>query len=231
MIFRKKLEFGELPPKLTLLLDESDFIKAYDCTEDGTVVVWIKNREIEKQQELEFSLKAERLLSREERENAFPLPENVNLIEMNVKVIKGYRLEAATDVRYETYEVYTNDLQTKITSCEQIYFSPALIGIGNVVGPAVEASLFPIRYSSWSLQEKVNYWVAALYRLRHQTGEMGGHEDDVFVLGLIRKMQMIDANIEAILPLVIRGLATMESISQAELIESFNRRTGLSIVT
>lgn len=229
MGIKKRLRYDELPAKLKSTIRESAFIKAYDRPEADSLIVWVVNEDLKKQQEIEFSLRESRALSPNEREPAFPVAEEVSVPGLGYRVMKGYQLEQGTDVLYETYEVYSNDLQKKITTCEQVYFSPMLADVADVVGPAVEAALLPVSYVSWPLKEKVDFWVASLYRLRHQTGETGAHEDEVFSLGLIDKMKKIDPNIHAILPLVIKGLATMESGDPVQLTTSFNRRTGLNI--
>ncbi len=226
---RKALRYAQLPAELKPIIAEAALIKAYYCSEVDSIIAWVINEELNRQREIAFSLSKSRVLSSKEREQAFPATEEVSVPGLGYRVMKGYQLEGGTDVLYETYEVYSNDLQKKITTCEQVYFSPMLADVADVVGPAVEAALLPVSYVSWPLNEKVDFWVASLYRLRHQTGETGAHEDQIFSLGLIDKMKQIDPNIHAILPLVIKGLATMESDDPLESTKSFNRRTGLNI--
>lgn len=226
---RKRLRYEELPPQLKSLIKESAFIKAYDRAEAGSIIAWTVNEVSKKQQEIEFSLGESRVLSAKERAQAFPPAEEISVPGLGFRVIKGYQLEQGTDVLYETYDVYSDDLQKKIVTCDQVYFSPMLADVADVVGPAVEAASLPASYSNWPMKEKVDFWVASLYRLRRQTGETGAHEDEIFSLSLINKMKTIDPNIYAILPLVLKGLATMESADPVELTNSFNRRTGLSI--
>lgn len=229
MAMRKKIKYEQLPVQLTSIVMQADFIKGYDCADQGALVVWFANRATGKQQEVEFSLKEQRILSRAEREQDFPAEEEIALPDQGFRVAKGYRLEQGTDVRYETYDVYPEGAQSKLLTCEQVYFSPALFDVGDVVRSAVENTSFPAVYGGWPLSDRVNYWVAALYRLRHRTGEIGALEDDVFGPGLISKMKSIDAGIDSILPAVLKGLAAMESINPHGLIQSFNKRTGLSI--
>ncbi|NLR74500.1 hypothetical protein [Leeia aquatica] len=227
---RKKIEYEQLPVQLTLVVRKTDFIKGYDCADREAFVVWFANRATGKQQEVEFSLREQRILSRAEREKDFPPEEEIALPGLGFRVIKGYYLEQGTDVRYETYDVYPEGIQSKLLTCEQIYFSPVLINIGELVRSAAENASFPTVYSGWPLSDRVNYWVSALYRLRHRTGELGALEDDVFGPGLISKMKSIDTDINSILPAILKGLAAMESISPQGLLLSFNLRTGLSIV-
>lgn len=230
MVFRKSMGYGQLPAGLKKVVRESDFIKAYDCVESGSLIVWIINHQLGKQQEIEFSMKLSRVLSAEERIRSFPAPADIDVAGVDYKVVQGYRLEPGSDVRYETYNVSTCDLHNHVVTCEQIYYSPALAEVADVVRPAIESALFLAQYRSWSLQEKVNYWVAALYRLRRQAAENLALEDDAFGVSLIGKLRKVDPNIDALLPVILKGLAVMESIAPAELINTFNRKTGLTIL-
>ncbi|MET1080477.1 MAG: hypothetical protein ABWY06_20900 [Pseudomonas sp.] len=229
MTFRTSLNYAELPASLKATVGESDFLKAYNCPDSGSVVAWIINRSLGRQQELEFSLSLSRLLSPLEREQALPEPVEVAVPGLDVSVIKTYRLDQCTDVRYETYTIYSKDLQAQIATCEQVYFLPALTDVADMVRQAVESATFPATYGGWTLPEQVNHWVYVFYRIRHQAGETGAHEDVIFSIKLIEKMKETDLNIEQILPFIIKGLATMESIDPVELTKSFNRRTGLNI--
>ncbi|MDP1979219.1 hypothetical protein [Undibacterium sp.] len=229
MIFREQLTYAELPIQLSGLFDESDFLAAYDCAENGSVLVWIINRELGKQQEIEYSLSLSRVLSVDEREKALPASEEVFVEGVPYRVIKSAILEQGTNVRYEVYSVFSTDLNEKIVECDQMFASPTLEDIADVVRPAVERELLPSSYAQWLLDDRVNYWVAMLYRVRRQTAETGALEDDIFGIGLINKMKKIDTDVSSILTPILKRLAIMESISPVELINSFNRRTGLSI--
>lgn len=159
-------------------------------------------------------MKTERFLSREERMQKFPLPEEILLPEKKLRVIKGYRLELNTDVRYETYAVFEQGSLTKFYECEQVYFAPYLVDVAEFVSSSLEQAMFPSIYRGWSAKDKINYWVSELYRLRRQTGEIGADEDDVIGTDLIDKMKEVDVDILKILPQIIKGLAAMENISQ-----------------
>ncbi|NHZ94488.1 hypothetical protein [Massilia sp. CCM 8734] len=224
------MSYAELPAQLRATIEESDFLSAYECVEIGSVIVWVVNHESRRRKEIEFSLSMSRILSAKEREEKFPAPVEISVPGLDYRIIKGYRLEQGTDVRYETYEVYSSDLQKLIVACEQIYCSPVTVEVVDVVRPAIESALFPIVYGSWSLQEQVNYWVGIFYRLRRQAGEDGAPEDAIFDMSLLGKMRKIDPNVDAILPFILEGLAVMESGDPVEVIRSFNRRTGLTIV-
>ncbi|MFB9995150.1 hypothetical protein ACFFLM_24690 [Deinococcus oregonensis] len=227
---RQKLTHAQLPAPLAALVDPSDFLKAFDCPETQTVVVWRVNKQIGKQQELEFSLHLMRGLTRPEREAQFPAPAEVPLPALGAHVMKRDRLEEGTDVRYETYDVYLLGQTAKITQCEQIYFAPALMTIADVVQPALENALFAGKYLAWSVDEKVSSWVAALYRLRRQMGETGADEDNLFSPRLLDELRLVDANIEAMLPSILHQLATMETSDPKAMLASFNSRTRLSLV-
>lgn len=228
-MLRKYIEYAQLPLRLRVAFAEADFLDGYDFSTQGFVIAWFLNRKIGKQQEVEFSLEERRILSRDERERALPAKEEILLPDQGYRVQKGYWLEPNTDVRYETYDVYPEGSASKLLTCEQIYFAPALIDIGQVVRSAVKEASFPLEYARWSVPERVSYWVSALYRLRHQLGEIGAQEDDVFDPKLVNKMRAIDANIDSILPIVLGKLAAIESVNPRDLIQSFGKRTGFSL--
>lgn len=226
---RKKLEYRQLPPGLTSVFIESDFLKSYDFSNEGFIVAWFINKAIGRQQEVVFSLKEGHILSRAERESAFPAKEDIYLADQGYRVIKNYQLEPDTDVCYETYDVYPEGVESKLLTCSQIYYAPAHRSIGEVVNSALKIASFPMEYARWSVPERVNYWTSALYRLRHQMGEIGAKEDDAFDPALIGKMRAVDANVDSILPIILGRLATMEAVTPHDLALSFNKRTGLSV--
>lgn len=223
---RTKVAYSQLPPSLSLEISEKDFLRALSVDNGQTLIVWKKNNDTKRQQELQFSIEEGRLLSRTERLSLLPKPERFVLPEDGVEVIKGARLEQATDVRYETYAIYLAGTQSKISTCEQIYFSLDIIDIRVIVRSALEKISFPSLYLSWPERDRVDYWVAALYRSRRQLGELGAAGDAAFSPQLVENMRSIDKNIESILSAILTRLAEVESEVPAEIIKSFNERTG-----
>ena len=230
MTFRKSLNYKELPEKLSMLVAEANFLEAYDCSKEfGSLIVWLENRDFNRSDEIEYSLSLSRILSVEERQHALPAPEEIVIDGLDYRVIKSSRIEDGSNMRYEVYDVFSNDLKDKITTCEQLYFLYVQPNAGNIVGSAVKTALFPMTYAKWSLDDRVAYWSSQLYLFRRQIGEEGEEEDAIFDMDLVNRMKLIDPDIEKILHLVISKLAEMNMTSPVSLIKSFNEKMGLNI--
>ncbi|MCD4487419.1 hypothetical protein LQR31_23385 [Chromobacterium vaccinii] len=229
MLARNKLKYIQLPFEITSIFSELNFIKGYECSDDNSLIVWFFDEEVGRQKEVEFSLTERRILSREDRMQHFPASQELLLPDQGVRVAKDCRLELGTDVRYETYEVFSILSGERVLMCEQVYYSPFMFDVADIVRTELQKQSFPLIYQSWSEKEKIDYWVLSLYRLRHRTGETGASEDDVFGLGLIHDMRSLEQGVDNLLPFIIQGLSMMESRDINELIQSFNSRTGMSI--
>lgn len=229
MALREQILYTDLPLSFRQEIAEPKLLKAYGYGDEGTIVAWILSSSHGQQQEIEFSVKEDRFLSRHERQSALPPSEEFSLPEMRLTVLRGYRLEPNTDVRYETYVAFSQETGGKVAECEQIYFAPSLSAADQLIRSALRAAAWPAEYQALSVSDRVSYWSSALYRLRHQTGEMGAKEDEVFGVDLIEKMKSFDADIAHLLPSVISRLAKAEGIDPAALLSSFNARTGVSL--
>lgn len=229
MSLRNSVKYADLPHAITSFIAESTFTKAYNFPEQRKVIVWTSDKNLKKSQEQEFSLMLNRFLTRDEREKDFPRPEVITMMDEGLSVIKSYRLEYGSDRLYETYDVRSLDLKTRIATCEQIFYSPMLNDVGDLVRKAVKTASFSTTYNGWSVQERENYWVGTLYRIRRQTGESGRNEDESFSVKLLNEMKATDPNIVTLLPAILGRLAAMESVNVNDLIDSFNQKTSLFI--
>src|SRR3954470_5262434 len=124
MSYQDYHNFSGLPPAVATTLNEADFIRAREFDDNDRLVVWIADRQANRQRELEFSLKRSRLLTIAEREQAFPAEREVQIAELNLRVRISYNLEAGSDVLYECYEVSTPDGSGPVVRCEQICYLP-----------------------------------------------------------------------------------------------------------
>ncbi|OXJ00057.1 MULTISPECIES: hypothetical protein [Burkholderia] len=228
MLKRDKLPYSVLPSSLTVLIPEAIFLKALENAESQTIVVWYVDAKIGRQHEVEFSPQSGRLLSRSEREARFPIERRIVLRD-GIRVQVGNRLEAATDVRYETYTAYDPVTSSKLAVGEQMFFMRFLGDPETIVRQAIEKARFPNTYAGWSAIERIRYWVGVLYRARRQTGESGINEDEAFQPALLKQMRAVDPEVDGILAAVLAELSRMEMIGPDVMRAAFNRRTGASI--
>ncbi|GAU00881.1 hypothetical protein [Burkholderia stabilis] len=228
MLKREDIPYSALPSALAALIPEAIFLMALENAESQTVIVWYSDAKIGRQHEVEFSPKSGRLLSRSEREARFPVERQIVLRD-GIRVQMGNRLEADTDVRYETHTAYDPVTSSKLAVGEQMFFMRFLGEPETVVRQAIEKTKFPNTYAGWSAIERTRYWVGVLYRARRQTGESGIHEDEAFQLALLKQMREMDPGIDGILPAVLAELSRMEMVSPDVMRAAFNQRTGASI--
>ncbi len=221
------LKYPELPSTLKAQVEQENYLSGYAISGEDSLIVWVLNNSTGKQQELEFSIFENKVLTRAERKNFLPAGQKIVLPSIGVEVLQYFALEAETDVLYEIFDIFYINANTKITQTSQIFFTKYKNTIEELVNTAINEYKFPAVYASWSDDEKVNYWVETMYRMRHQTGEAGGKEDDIFDQSLIDQMKNIDAKFLAILPSCLKRLASVEQLDEAQLISTFVSQTGL----
>ena len=224
-----ELTYDELPVYLRHFMAGAKFIQAFSVNDGGSIIVWVLDDAIRNSREIEFSSREGRVLSRTEREKKLPLAEEIAFSDPQFEVIKWYKLNAITDVLYERYAISDKSTGQKVAECSQIYYMPSHADINMLVRAAIKKAKFPQTYQNWSHAEKVGHWAWDLYRARRSVGEQGLDEENAFGLDLVVDMKKTEANIEALLPDIIRQLARIEGSKPDDMAASFNRRTGLSI--
>lgn len=222
----KTMQYEELPSEIRTRVTPDNFLAAYTIDPAKRIVVWAVNNQIEKQEELEYSIPENKILTTEERKIAIPPGKTAVLPELGVEVYIEYELEKDTNVLYEKYKIFSIENKTFIAEASQIYFSPYKSPLKEAVRSALNDYRFPQLYKNWSTSEKINYWVEALYRLRRQTGEFGAHEDDIFDKSLIEQMKYVDPEIADLIPDCLKRLANIEQIDESNLLKSFEIKTG-----
>ncbi|MGS0892695.1 hypothetical protein ACVBGC_09125 [Burkholderia stagnalis] len=225
---QEKMSYSALPSPLAALIPEAVFLKAFEIAESQTIIVWYSDTKLGRQHEVEFSPRLGRLLSRDEREARFPAERWMVLCD-GIRVHVSNRLEADTEVRYETYTAYEPVTSSKLAVGEQMRYMPFLTEPETVVRQAIEKAKFPTMYAQWSATERIRYWAGTLYRARRQTGEAGVHEDDIFRPSLLEQMRAADPGIDGILAFILVELSRMEMASADVVRAAFNQRTGASI--
>nr|WP_230950561.1 hypothetical protein [Burkholderia cepacia] len=228
LLKRDSLPYSVLPSSLAALISETDFLTAFENAESQTVIVWYVDARIGRQHEIEFSPRLGRLLSRGEREAQFP-PERQMVLQDGIRVHVGNRLEADTDVRYETYTAHDPVTSSKLAVGEQMFFVQFLDEPEPVVRQAIERATCPNTYAGWSAIERTRYWVGVLYRARRQTGESGINEDEAFRPAVLKHMRAVDPDVDDMLAAVLAELSRMEMIAPDIMRAAFNLRTGASI--
>jgi hypothetical protein len=228
MLKRDGLPYSALPSSLRALIPEAIFLEAFENAEFRTIIVWYVDEKIGRQHEVEFSPQLGHLLLRSEREARFP-PEGRIVLRDGIRVQVGNRLEAVTDVRYETYTAYDPVISSKLAVGEQMFFACFLADPETVVRQAIENASFPNTYAGWSAIERTRYWVGVPYRALRQTGESGISEDEAFRSALPKQMRAVDPEVEGILAVVLAELSRMEMIGPDVMRTAFNQRTGASI--
>jgi hypothetical protein len=226
---RIEITYDQLPADLKNLISESKFLTAYTTDQGKKIIIWFLDDATGRKKEMEFSIPDRRILSRAEREKDLPAQEEMCSIDPRFKVIRSHELEPGTDTLHERYEVYDKATNKKIAEQSRNYFTSFLSNADEFARSVIEKAKFPETYKNLPTDEKVAYWIEVLHRARRLAGEDGLDEEDAFSPELIVNMKKLDANIEALLPDVINGLAWITMSAPEDMLAVFNRRTGLSI--
>ena len=225
----QRVSAESLPVSLTKALSNQKALKCFHSSELQRYVVWIVNDQTKRQQELEFDEKAARFLSRGERASSLDAPFDVEYKDLNVKVKVSYLLEAETDVLHEELTVYGSMTSKPVISAKYVVFNAFKTDRKKEVAKLVEKASFPMQYSGWTQQEKINYWSEQLYRIRRHAAEDGASLDGAFNAKLIEHMTNIDANILNLLPEILIELAKMEMTAVNPIFAAFTARTQIKL--
>ncbi|MFC3032167.1 hypothetical protein ACFOEE_06520 [Pseudoalteromonas fenneropenaei] len=219
----KNLQYNDLPETLKSKIKEEELLTAYSINNFKKVLIWIVNEELGKQEELEYSSEHNALLSLEERQKDAPCERVVSIPEMGVEILIYYSFELNTNVMYENYQIRPIGSTDVLANSSQIYYSPYKNSPEEVAKGVLDEYKFANTYKSFDRDEKINYWVGILYRLRRQAVESGCEEDVIFDDKLLKKMKEVDQDIEIILHLCLEKLAALEQIDESKLKKAFNK--------
>jgi hypothetical protein len=225
----QRVSADTLPVVLTKALSDRKVLKCFHAADLERYVVWIVSDATKRQQELEFDLKAARFLSRSERASSVEAPFYIEYKDLNIKVKVSYALEAETDVLYEELTVYGTVSDKSIANTKYVVFNAFKTDRKNEVVKLMEKAAFPMQYSAWTKQEKVNYWSEQLYRIRRHAGEDGASLDSVFNAKLLNHMTSIDANVLHLLPEILTELANMEMTAASPIFAAFSAGTRIDL--
>ena len=225
----QRVSADSLPTILSTALSGKKVLKCFHAADLFRYVVWVVNDTTKRQQELEFDVKAARFLSRSERAAELDAPFYIEYKDLNVKVKVSYMLEPQTDVLHEELTVYSFVSEQPFADTKYVVFNAFKTDRKNEVMKLVQKAAFPVQYSGWTKQEKVNYWSEQLYRIRRHAGEDGAPLDSVFNAKLVGHMTDIDANILNLLPEILIQLAKMEMTSADPIFAAFTARTQIAL--
>ena len=192
-----EIQYEHLPECASSAIKEEDFLCGWML--GGDIFVWVKNPATEKQIELEFSDREQRFLSREERQQRLPRPDNF--------VVNGHRVDRRYELADETDALYVDYLVTPSFGGDPVRESDMAFpiwlrrGLDATVHRALEKARLPLRYTTWSREERVRYWVAALFLVERNTREhsykVGPLAED---LHFIERASRTDPSIAELIP-------------------------------
>lgn len=163
------IEYKQLPERASSAIKEEDFLCGWML--GGDIFVWVKNPATERQLELEFSHQEQRFLSREERQRRLPVPET--LMVSGHRVDRRYELAGETDTLYVDYRVTPSFGGDPVRENDRAFPPGLQRGLDAIMRSALEKAQLRLWYATWSREERVRYWVSALYRVERNTREDG----------------------------------------------------------
>jgi len=162
-----EIEYKQLPERAASAIKEEDFLCGW--TLGGNIFVWVKNPAAEKQLELEFSHCEQRFLSREERQRRLARSDD-SVVEGH-RVDRRYTLADDTDALTVDYLIKPGFGGEPVRESDMAFPAGLQRGLDAAMRRALEKARLPLVYATWSREERVRYWVAALYRVERNTHE------------------------------------------------------------
>lgn len=227
----KDIKYDELPYFIKIEVCESDFLTAYQCQNESnpSIVIWTIDRAINKQTEIEFDLTTKQKLCIEERKIRAPKPSTMKPEDPRFELRTSYYFEEETNTLHRQHTLFDLQEMQGTGSVSEPLYPTFESDPKETANSLLKKHNFPIQYTQWNNEQRVNYWTERLYRMRRQAGESGAHEDCAFDKTLAQEMESIDLDIKNILPDCIMKLSKLEQIDHADLLAAFRSRTGLMI--
>jgi hypothetical protein len=223
----RRLKFHELPVDLQAKLNERDFLRASEASNQKSVIVWMVDRNRNARIEVEWDPIRGDFVSFAERMSKLDKPAQMRFDEIGGEARIRYFLDPATESLTEEVSFHSFNGGLEIFDVRQCVYSPAKLETSDLVKRELERVGFLNRYAAWPINKRIDYWVAALYRLHRSASESGTGEDLAFGAETVEKMRNVDPHIESLLRPILSGLAEMEGADASELIRRFSQRTGL----
>ena len=225
----KRVSAEALPEAMKTSLSDKKVLKCFFIPGSQHYIAWIVNESTKRQQELEFDTKTMHFLNRAKRAESLEKPFYLEFQDLNVKVKVSYALEPETDVLHEELTVYSSFTGEPVANEKYVVFNAFKTDRKTEVANLLEKAAFPMQYSSWTKQEKIDYWSEYLYRIRRHAGEDGASLDSVFNTKLLQHMTEIDSNIIDLLPKILSELAKMEMTAATPIFAAFCARTKIEL--
>jgi len=222
-----KINYDDLPVNFAKQIPRNVYLRACHSPFKRSIVCWIKRDNQRWQKEIEFDMDTNKEIEDCNRLVGLPVDEKYVLEDGKMIAIRNFSIHQPSSCLTEEFAIYLTDDSTKIADAKQFFFMSIKENHVELCNDAISRAQLFKAYPSWPTAEKINYWVAHLYRLRRHTAEAGGEESNVFSRGLLDQMAETDPNIVGLFPGVVRALALMEGENEAELLELAGKKAGL----
>lgn len=227
----KKIKYKELPDFIKNDLSEDDYLVGFlvDDQNNANIIVWTADRDLGRPIELEYNQPSKRKLSLDERKEHTPSSFIITTKDPNAEIRISHSFEDTTNILKEHYQIIDLDHMKEAGKQSEPYFSAFKRDPYEIAKSILRKNNFPKQYALWNRDQRINYWIERLYKMRRQAGESGSSEDIAFDKNLANEMLSIDPDIKSLLPECIMNLSQLEQVDHAELLSTFRKRTGLLI--
>ena len=218
-----KIKYTILPSCIRQLIEKKDYSYAYKSENSYVIGLRIKNQTNYNCLELEYSIKKNRFLIREEREAKVPKDRKLFFSEYGVEIFIQYSLEEKTDILKESYQIYSFDTNEKLDDSEQDFFSMKC----SFKDKAKEVYVIEEEkniYKGFTDYEKATYWAGKFHRWMRQVGESDMDEIEFFEKESFESIRNEEPNIDTLMPMILTQLAKAWMFDIDDFFKGVNKR-------
>jgi len=178
--------------------------------------------------ELDYDIKKNRFLTRDERKLKVPSNRELIFLEYSMKILVQYYLEEKTDILIEAYQIYSLDTDEKVEESQQNYFSMKR-SFEDKAKEAYDNQESKKAYLTYNDEQKASYWSRIFYRWMRWEGENGSDDEvEFFQPEVIAKFKKEEPNLDRLMPIILKQLARMWMLDEKEFFDKVNQQLGTS---
>ena len=202
----KESKYLELPKGITSFINKEDYQSSYKANNIYIIKLRIRNQTNFKSLEIEYDIKEDIFLTRDERKLKVPKDRELIFIEYGIKILVQYYLEEKTDSLKEVYQMYSLDTIEKLEDSNQDYFSMKR-NFKDKAKEVYEREKKKEIYQKYTDEEKALYWAGHIEEWEHKIGAFDIPPIDFIDSSGLNGLRKKEPNIDKLMPLILKKLA------------------------
>jgi|GEM_PF-1581493 len=222
----KEIGYSQLPDNIKNKIAFEEFFSVYLGKDN--YILHIMNKTKDTTIEVEYDIKKDKFLTRDERKLKVPSSRELIFLEYGIKILIQYYLEEKTDILIETYQIFSLETLETVEESKQNYFSMKR-SFEDKAKEAYDNQESKKAYLTYNDEQKASYWSRIFYRWMRWEGENGSDDEvEFFQPEVIAKFKKEEPNLDRLMPIILKQLARMWMLDEKEFFDKVNQQLGTS---